>query len=44
MSILELNTIRKRQVDPVLPKLKKFKAGHNKKYEVKITIDSTIYD
>ena len=49
MSLLEQDTIRKRQVDqanqvfPEREKDLKFKARNNKKYEVKAIINSTVY-
>ncbi len=47
MSLLEQNIMEKRQVDKTLPELKKdveFEAGSNKEYEVKIIINSAVYN
>ncbi len=47
MSLLEQDTMRKRQIDKALPELEKemkFKAGGNKEYKVKAIIDSVVYD
>ena len=46
MSLLEQDTIRKRQVDKALSEPEKdlkFKAGGNKKYKIKAIIDSRVY-
>ncbi len=47
VSLLEQDIPRKRRVDKTLPELEKdveFEAGGNKEYEVKVIIDSTVYD
>ncbi len=48
MSLLEQNTTRKRQVDnKALPKPEKelaIEAGGNEEYDVKVIIDSAVYD
>ena len=46
MSLLEQDTIRKKQIDKALPKLEKnlkFEAKSNKKYEIEVIIDSVVY-
>ncbi len=46
MSLLEQNTIKKRQVDKALSEPEKdlkFEVGDNKEYKIEVIIDSTVY-